>query len=160
MVNPIEIVLDVNIYADVVGAEAVFPEIMEVPPRSGNDSADVLSVIFDSERYQLFLSPHIVRNLQVIFVEKDVNPELIEKYLNFLVELVLETDGAVVEPPRTVFDLKDHEDNFILDLVKAVDAKILVTRDNELIAESPWNGRLIMHPADFVKRHIKSSNNW
>jgi predicted nucleic acid-binding protein len=44
--------------------------------------------------------------------------------------------------------------------VKAVDAKILVTRDNDLISESPWNGRLIMHPADFVNRHIQSSNNW
>jgi predicted nucleic acid-binding protein len=160
LANPIEIVLDINIYADVVGAQAVFPEIAEVPPRSGNDSADALSVIFDSERYQLFLSPHIVRNLQEIFTEKGVSPDLIERYLNFIIELVLETDGAVVEPPRVVFDLKDHEDNFILDLVKAVDAKILVTRDNELLAESPWNGRLILHPADFVKRHIKSSNDW
>ena len=160
MVSRIEIVLDINIYADVIGSKTVFPEIPEIPPRSGNDSADALSVIFDAERYQLYLSPHIIRNLQDIFMEQGYSPELIERYLNFIVELVLETEGAVVEPPRTVFDLKDHEDNYILDLVKAVDAKILVTRDNDLISESPWNGRLIMHPADFVNRHIQSSNNW
>ncbi len=160
MANHIEIVLDVNIYADVIGATSVFPEIQEVPPRSGNDSADALSIVFDAQRYQLYLSPHIIRNLQEIFLEQNYSPELIEKYLNFIVELVLETGGAVVQPPRTVFDLKDHEDNYILDLVKAVDAKILITRDNELLAESPWNGRLIIHPADFVARHLESSRIW
>jgi predicted nucleic acid-binding protein len=160
LANHIEIVLDVNIYADVIGATSVFPEIQEVPPRSGNDSADALSIVFDAQRYQLYLSPHIIRNLQEIFLEQNYSPELIEKYLNFIVELVLETGGAVVQPPRTVFDLKDHEDNYILDLVKAVDAKILITRDNELLAESPWNGRLIIHPADFVARHLESSRIW
>lgn len=93
-------------------------------------------------------------------MDQGASPELIEKYLNFLVQLVAETDGAVVDPPRLVFDLKDHEDNYMLDLVKAVDAKILITRDNELMAESPWNGRLIMHPADFVNRHFQTFNVW
>lgn len=160
MVNRVEIVLDINVYADVIGAPSAFPEIQEVPPRSGNDSADALSVIFDSERYQLFLSPHIIRNLQEIFLEQHFTTELIETYLKFIVELVLETEGAVVEPTRAVFDLKDHEDNYILDLVKAVDAKILITRDNELLEQNPWNGRLIIHPAEFVKQHIQSTQNW
>jgi predicted nucleic acid-binding protein len=160
LASPIEIVLDVNIYVDVLGEPTVFPEISEVPPRTGNDSADALSVIFDSENYQLFLSPHIIRNIQEVLLEVGASNAKIEEYLKFIVELVLETDGAVVEPKREVFHLKDHEDNYILDLVKAVDAKILVTRDNELLAESPWNGRLILHPADFVKRHIQSAKNW
>ena len=160
MASRVEIVLDINVYADVIGASSVFPEIQEVPPRSGNDSADALSVIFDSERYQLFLSPHIIQNLQEIFLEQDFTPELIETYLKFIVELVLETEGSVVLPPRTVFDLKDHEDNYILDLVKAVDAKILITRDNELLDQSPWNGRLIIHPAEFVKQHLKTTKAW
>lgn len=160
MANRVEIVLDVNIYADVIGAPSVFPEIPEVPPRSGNDSADALSVIFDSERYQLFLSPHIITNLKEIFIDQNFSPALVEKYLKFIVELVVETDGAVIEPHRTVFELKDHEDNYILDLVKAVDAKILVTRDNELLEKNPWNGRLILHPAQFVKRHIETKKGW
>ena len=143
-----------------MGRSSVFPEIQEVPPRSGNDSADALSIIFDSARYRLFLSPHIIRNLQEIFLEQNFTPNLIETYLKFIVELVLETDGAVVDPPRDVFDLKDHEDNYILDLVKAVDAKILITRDNGLLEQNPWNGRLIVHPADFVKRHLQSNRIW
>jgi putative PIN family toxin of toxin-antitoxin system len=145
---------------DVLGAPATFPEIPEVPPRSGNDAADVLSIIFDSERYQLFLSPHIIRNIQEVFLEQGISPSRIEEYLKFIVELVMESEGAVVEPERTVFELDDHEDNYILDLVKAVNAKILITRDNELLELSPWNGRLILHPAEFVKRHLQSFENW
>lgn len=160
MASRVEIVLDINVYADVIGAKTVFPEIQEVPPRSGNDSADALSVIFDSERYQLFLSPHIIRNIQEVLTEQGISSQRIEEYLKFIVDLVLETDGSVLEPLRTVFELKDHEDNYILDLVKAVDAKILITRDNELLAESPWNGRLILHPAEFVDRHVQAQTNW
>lgn len=160
MARQIEIVLDVNVYVDVLGEPVSFPEFHEVPPRSGNDATDVLSIIFDSERYQLYLSPHIIRNIQEVFLEKGVSTSRLEEYLKFIVELVLDTNGSVVEPPRKVFQLKDHEDNYILDLVKAVDAKILITRDNELLEQSPWNGRLILHPAEFVKRHIQSFENW
>lgn len=162
MENPqIEVVLDINVYVDaVLGKTSTFPEFAEVPPKSGNYSTDTLSVIFDHDKYRLYLSPHILLNLQKVLLTQGVKAATVEKYLAFLLELAAQSCGSVIEPPRTVSELNDHEDNYILDLVKAVDAKFLVTWDNELLDESPWNGRLILDPKKFINRHLNSLNTW
>ena len=99
-------------------------------------------------------------NLQQVILDQGFQPETVQKYLEFVVELALQSGGGVLEPPRAVSHLKDHEDNYILDLVKAVNAKVLLTWDNELIDESPWNGRLIMNPKTFISHHLNSLNAW
>jgi predicted nucleic acid-binding protein len=85
-----------------------------------------------------------------------VRPAVIEGYLETIVEIVAESGGSVVDPPRSVFDVPDYEDNLILDLVVAVDALLLVSDDTDLTTMNPWNGRVILRPREFVARVLQS----
>ena len=64
--------------------------------------------------------------------------------------------GAVIEPARKVFDVTDFEDNLVLDLVVASNSLILVTDDTDLTSLSPWNGRVLMRPHEFVNRQLQN----
>ena len=84
-----------------------------------------------------------------------LSAELIGEIIETLVEVVQLSGGSVVEPERSVFEVKDFEDNLILDLVKAVDAQVVVTSDRDLLELNPWNGRLVMTPRSFVEHVIR-----
>lgn len=62
--------------------------------------------------------------------------------------------GGVTDPPQTVGDCPDWEDNFILDLVVGVGvgALILVSADTDLTSMSPWRGVPILTPTQFATR--------
>ncbi|MCL2092287.1 MAG: hypothetical protein FWH11_13990 [Micrococcales bacterium] len=65
------------------------------------------------------------------------------------------TGGAVVDPPRQVFDIADHEDNLVMGLAVAT-AAILVGDDTDLTALSPWRGRTpVLRPREFVARTLQ-----
>lgn len=115
---------------------------------------DAFSLAYDGELFELFCSPHILKNSVIALERLGLSPALVEKYMATIVELVYFSGGSVVEPKRQIFEISDHEDNYVFDLVKAVDAWVLVTSDRELLNFSPWNGRLIMAPRDFVLRSI------
>jgi len=60
--------------------------------------------------------------------------------------------GATVEPPRTVMECHDHEDNLILDLAAKVGAFLVVSEDTDLTSMSPWRGTPILRPQEFAAR--------
>jgi predicted nucleic acid-binding protein len=60
--------------------------------------------------------------------------------------------GGVLDPPRTVHDCRDHEDNLVLDLAAEVGALLIVSEDTDLTSMSPWRGVPILRPAQFVAR--------
>lgn len=144
-------VFDVNVFIDaVVGRDSTFPLITEVPPTTGNAAADAFSLAYDAETFSLFTSPHIVSNSARVLGLKGIEKETSAGVAELLLEIVQLSGGSIVEPDRTVFDVADYEDNLILDLVKAVDAHLLITSDKDLLQLNPWNGRLVMTPRDFV----------
>jgi predicted nucleic acid-binding protein len=60
--------------------------------------------------------------------------------------------GGVLDPPRTVHDCRDHEDNLVLDLAAEVGALLIVSEDTDLTSMSPWRGVPILPAVQFMAR--------
>lgn len=158
MIDPATaVVFDVNVYLDyILGADGSWPLLPDVPPTTDNPAADAVSLAFAS-RFRLFASPHILRNVARVMREVGQSEAVIEEFVAAVVEMCEFSGGAVIDPAPRDHGVPDHEDNLIASLVKdpVVDALILVTSDRHLLDLGPnWNGRLVMHPRDFVRRVV------
>lgn len=152
------VVFDIHVYVNaLVGAGSEFPRIVEVPPGTGNSAADCLSLAFDGDDFRLYISPHIIRNLTRILAELKLSEQLIEGYLDTILELVDASGGEVLDPPRKCFDVEDYEDNLIVDLSLASEATLIVSDDTDLTDISPWHSRMpIVRPHVFVERMVQA----
>jgi len=159
MADPIRVVFDIHLYViNIVGSDAQWPVVAEVPPESGNPSADSISIIFDNPGlFALYASPHILRNTVRVLKSCGLSDAFITEYLAAIEDVINESGGSVLDPGR-VLDLgsRDFEDNHILALALAVDADIIVSDDTDLTQLSPWLGRPIIRPRDFVRRFVNA----
>jgi predicted nucleic acid-binding protein len=57
--------------------------------------------------------------------------------------------GGITDPPQTVRDWPDWEDNRILDLAAAAGA-LLIVSDADLTSMSPWRGRPVIELSQFA----------
>ncbi|MFI0357470.1 putative toxin-antitoxin system toxin component, PIN family [Actinomadura sp. 9N407] len=151
---PTPVVYDINVLVTaVVGGNSPFRSWPSPPPTSGNASADCMGVANDAAEFSLWLSPHILGNVDRILVELFKWEETqAEDYLTALVAIVEHSEGQVIDPPRTVHDCSDHEDNLILDLAAEVGALLVVSNDVGLISMSPWRGTPIVTPEVFRQK--------
>lgn len=154
MTAPIPVVHDVNV---LVGAAAAgnspFRSWPSPPPTSGNPYADCLGVIVDAAEFALWLSPRVLDNTARVLVEGYKWPTArADMFVSVLTELVDHSGGEVVDPPATVGDCADFEDNRVLDLVVEVGALLLVSDDADLTSMSPWRGTPILRPREFVSK--------
>lgn len=157
--TPLAVVFDVNVYLDfILGADGVYPPVLdEVPPTSGNYSADSLSLALDGG-FALYSSPHIVWNIENKMRQSGQSQRLIGTYLELLVDIWEASGGRVVEPVVRDFGLKDFEDNNILALAldPSVQAEIIVSSDHHLLDVGPnWRGTWICRPREFVHTLIR-----
>lgn len=144
-------VFDVNVWLHgLIGPATEFPYLHRVPPTSNNSSADCLSLAFDGDRFSVFISPHIITNVARVLTEIGLSKSLVSRICEDVVDIVLFSQGSVVDPDRSVVELVDHEDNLVLDLVLATRSEVLVTADADLLAASGWRGKVFLHPRDFV----------
>ncbi len=67
--------------------------------------------------------------------------EEVDDYLRALAEMADASGGGITDPPQTVGDCPDWDDNRILDLAAAVGAFLIVSADADLTSMSPWRGR-------------------
>ena len=63
--------------------------------------------------------------------------EEVDGYLRVLAEMAETSGGGITDPPQTVGDCPDWEDNRILDLAAAVGAFLIVSADTDLTSMSP-----------------------
>jgi hypothetical protein len=54
------------------------------------------------------------------------------------------------DPIEAVTDCRDAKDNKYLELMLVAQADILVSSDDDLLVLTPWRGRRIMRPADYL----------
>ena len=151
------VVFDINVLINaVVGDDSDFPYLAQVPPTTSNADADCLSIAFDADDFGVFVSPHIMENVARILGGAGLSATTIEAYVDAILDVV-ETSGAeVLDPPRKVFDVADHEDNLILDFAVACEATIVVSNDTDLTSISRWHNRVaVMRPRDFVGRTLQ-----
>ena len=158
MIDPATpVVFDVNVYLDyILGADGSWPLLPDVPPTTDNPAADAVSLAFAS-RFRLFASPHILSNIARVMRDVGQLEATVEAFVTAAVEICEFSGGAVIEPQPHDHGVRDYEDNLIAALMKdaAVDAMILVTSDRHLLDLGPnWYGRLVMRPADFVRRVV------
>ena len=154
----LRVVFDINVYVDAIaGPDSSYPVVHEVPPETHNSAADCLSRAFDGDDFALFASPHILRNVSRVLQEGlGLRKSLTESILTTITEIIHFSGGSIVDPPRTQSGLQDFEDNLILDLVKATESLVLVTSDKTFIAQSPWFGRVVLSPREFVRRTLRA----
>jgi predicted nucleic acid-binding protein len=152
---PAVVVYDVNVLVTAaVSGNSPFRSWPSPPPVSGNPSADCLGVIVDAAEFALWMSPHILSNIDRVLSDlfKWALVE-IEAYLAAVVAAAEHSGGGVItDVPRTVSECQDHEDNLILDLAAEVGALIVVSNDTDLLSMSPWRGTPIIEPAAFASK--------
>jgi predicted nucleic acid-binding protein len=148
----VPVVFDVNVLVLAVAAgESPFRSWPSPPPTSGNPSADCLGVINDAAEFGLWLSPHIMANTgRVLATVLKTPDEEVDECLQVLTEMAEASGGGIMDPPPTVGDCPDWEDNRILDLAAAVGAFLIVSGDVDLTSMSPWRGRLIIEAPQFA----------
>ena len=74
----------------------------------------------DAAEFALWLSPHILANTGRVLATVVKTPDdEIDEYLQVLAEMAGASGGGLTDPPQTVGDRTDWEDNRILDLAAA-----------------------------------------
>lgn len=151
---PIPVVLDVNVLVRAVAAgNSPYRSWPSPPPRSGNACADSVGIINDAAEWGLWVSPHILDNTVRVLGEVAKWPDdEAELYRTILVRMAEASGGGVLDPPRSVHDCRDHEDNLVLDLAADVGALLVVSNDTDLTSMSPWRGVPIVWPPEFAGR--------
>jgi predicted nucleic acid-binding protein len=151
------VVFDVNVLVGaVVGGRSDFESWPSPPPTSDNSFADCVGIANDAREFSLWLSEHILQN--VVDVLTDPNDgfgwetEMAEEYVDVLWDIAEASGGGVNEPRERVNDCSDFEDNRILELAIECDADLIVSDDEHLTSMSPWRGRPILRPREFVAR--------
>ena len=97
------------------------------------------------------LSPHILANTGRVLATVLMTPdEEVDDYLRALAEMAEASGGGITDPPQTVGDCPDWEDNRILDLAAAAGAFLIVSADADLTSMSPWRGRPVIEPSQFA----------
>jgi hypothetical protein len=131
---PAPIVYDINVLVTAAATgNSPFRSWPSPPPVSGNASADCGGVANDAAEFSLWLSPHIMRNIDRILSEL-FKWELaqIDAYLTALVAIAQHSGGEVI-----------------------------VSNDVDLISMSPWRGTPIVTPevfrqkVDGMRRHAR-----
>lgn len=80
-------------------------------------------------------------------------PDVIEEYVEILVEIADASGGGVVEPAAAIGDCADNEDNEILAVALETGADLIVSDDAHLLDMSPWRGAIpVVRPAEFRSR--------
>jgi len=152
---PAVVVYDVNLLVTAAASgNSPFRSWPSPPPVSGNPSADCLGIIVDAAEFALWLSPHILSNVDKVLTDlfKWAAAD-VEAYLAALIAAAEHSGGGIVtDVPRTVSECPDHEDNLILDLAAEVGALIVVSNDTDLLSMSPWRGTPIIEPAAFASK--------
>ena len=158
MIDPATaVVFDVNVYLDyILGDDGSWPLMPDIPPTSNNPAADAVSLAFAS-RFRLFASPHILLNVVRVMRTVGQQEATVEAFAAAIMEMCEFSGGGVIEPEARDHGISDYEDNLIASLAmdSAVDARIIVTSDHDLLTHGPaWHGRLIMRPREFVRNAI------
>lgn len=156
---PQPVVFDVNVFVDAVASgQDSFESWPSPPPTSGHFAADCVGIINDAVEFSLWLSPHILTNLERVLEAPESEggfewaAEPIEDYLAVLLEIADASGGGVVKPGDTVTDCPDYEDNRILELALAAQAVLIVSNDSDLLHMNPWRGIPVLSPRDFAGR--------
>lgn len=161
---PTAVVYDVNLLVTAVAAgNSPFRSWPSPPPVSGNPSADCVGIIVDAAEFSLWLSPHILSNVERVLTELlKWEPSQADAYTQTLMTAAEHSGGGLIsDVPRTVHDCPDHEDNLILDLAAEVGALVVVSNDTDLLSMSPWRGTPIIEPkaiaakVDAMRRHAR-----
>ncbi|MGO8960847.1 MAG: putative toxin-antitoxin system toxin component, PIN family [Streptosporangiaceae bacterium] len=152
-------VFDVNVLVDAVASgQDSFESWPSPPPTSGHFAADCVGIINDAVEFSLWLSPHILTNLERVLEAPESEggfewaAEPIEDYLAVLLEIADASGGGVIMPGDTVTDCPDYEDNRILEVALAAQAVLIVSNDSDLLHMNPWRGIPVLSPRDFAGR--------
>ncbi len=153
---------DVNVLIDAVvwRDDNSFEAWPSPPPVSRNPAADCVGIINDAVEFGLWLSPHILDNVDRVLSTGETDggyewaPTRVEEYLEVLVDMAEGSGGGVVDPDFVITDCPDYEDNRILEAAWASQSVLIVANDKDLVEMSPnpWRGTPIIRPREFVGR--------
>src|SRR5574342_635722 len=83
------VVFDINVYVYAIASnDTDWPYLRRLPPASENSEADCLSLALDGEDFRLYASPHILKNIGRLLREAGLPPELTERWVRELVDII------------------------------------------------------------------------
>jgi predicted nucleic acid-binding protein len=158
-VGDVPLVFDVNVLVQaILGGHSSFSTWPTRPPTTENPAADCIGVANDGLEFALWLSPHILTKTARVLAAAGVEAGEVEEYADVLAEIADSSGSGVLQPPRTVHDCADHEDNLVLDLAAEVGALLIVSDDTDLTSMSPWRGTPILRPSQFASHRRRRTS--
>lgn len=151
----VHVVFDVNVFVDAVTTDhADFASFPSPPPLNDDELfAACVGIVNDAREVSLFLSEHVLDTLRhVLNTTYGWDEEHLDDYEDVLLEAAKASGGGLLEVETSVTECGDPEDDNILALALDADAEIIVSNDTDLTSMSPWRGRAIMTPREFVQR--------
>ncbi|MCL2848497.1 MAG: hypothetical protein FWE61_00445 [Micrococcales bacterium] len=134
------VVFDTDVFVNaVVGPPTDWPHLSALSP-SANPDADCLSIAFDGAGLRLMVSRYILSSISGTLRHLGVGAANTKTTISAVLDVVKASGGAVLDPPRHVFDLPDHHCNLLMDLAVAVHATLVVTDDADLNSLNAWQG--------------------
>ena len=151
----VHVVFDVNVFVDAVTTDrADFASFPSPPPLNDDELfAACVGVVNDAREVSLFLSEHVLDTLRyVLSTQYGWDEEHLDDDEDVLLEAAKASGGGLLEVETFIAECGDPEDDNILALALDADAEIIVSNDTDLTSMSPWRGRPIMTPREFVQR--------
>lgn len=153
--SPKVVVYDVNVFVNAALADPTrLLEWPVLPQRGDVPDSDCIGVINDARDFSLYVSEHILGNVENVLSNKfGWDPETAMDYTDLIVELAAESGGGYVkETNKSAQYCRDDEDRHILALAADVNADMIVSEDTDPTSMSPWQGRPIIRSRQFADR--------
>ena len=133
--HPIKVIFDTNIWISYL-----------IGRQLGN-----LTELLSTRKIELVLSDQLLTELKEVTSRKKFQRYFDQQEVNELLKLmdILGTRYEVSENPNVC---RDPKDDFLLGLIKASQAKFLVTGDQDLLELNPFEGTEIIEPNQLLER--------
>lgn len=133
--HPIKVIFDTNIWISYL-----------IGRQLGN-----LTELLSTRKIELVLSDQLLTELKEVTSRKKFQRYFDQQEVNELLKLmdILGTRYEVSENPNVC---RDPKDDFLLSLIKASQAKFLVTGDQDLLELNPFEGTEIIEPNQLQER--------
>lgn len=151
----VAVVFDVHVLVDAVTTDAGDFTAFPSPPPLTDDEvfAAGVGIVNDAREVSLFLSEHVLDTLRyVLATDYGWDEQHLDDYEDVLLSAAKASGGGLLEVESTVTGCDDPEDDNILALALDAGAEFIVSNDTDLTSMSPWRGKPVMTPREFVQR--------
>jgi putative PIN family toxin of toxin-antitoxin system len=115
----------------------------------GSPVSRALFRAFKAERFKLFISPPLLREIIHTLNKPRLRPLIDSKERNDIL-LFIQERAIFVNPQEVIFESRDTKDNIVLECATEAKADFIVTLDNDLLVLKSFRDIPIVEPEEFL----------